>query len=252
MFLGWSRIATFSKRTSGCVREIVRFGRYSMGTYLFSTVFKHSDSIIIKFMIGPAALSVYNLAQRLLEIIEIPIRSFLATAMPAMSVAFNKGENGRVSHIMKKYTGTLTVLLIPIIICMLLFADVIVAIIGGQKYIHTEAANVFRIFMFYAILFPLDRFSGITLDIIHKPQLNFIKIIFSLVINVAADIIAIKIFGNVYSVAAASIFTLLFGVGFGYITLNRYLPYNLNGVLKLGYEESRTLISDFLKKKSAL
>lgn len=252
IFLGWSRIATISKRTSASVKEIVRFGRYSMGTYLCSTIFKHSDSIIIKFMIGPAALAVFSLAQRLLEVIEIPIRSFLATAMPAMSVAFNKKDNAGVSHIMKKYTGTLTLLLVPIILCLLLSADVIVGIIGGQKYVHTEAANVFRIFMLSAILFPLDRFSGITLDIIHKPQLNLIKIILSLIINVVTDIIAIKVLGNIYGVAAASIITILFGVIFGYFTLNKYLPFNLNGVLKLGYEESKTLLTRFVRRKPVL
>ncbi len=248
--LGWSRIATLRKRTSQCVKEIVRFGRFSVGTYLCSSVFKYSDIIIIKFMIGPAALAVYNLAQRLLEVIEIPIRSFLATAMPAMSIAFNKNERANVSNIMKKYTGTLTVLLVPIIIAMLFSADLIVGIIGGQKYVDTEAANVFRIFMLSAILFPLDRFTGITLDIIHKPQLNFIKIILSLIINVVTDIIAIKIFGNVYGVAAASILTLLFGVGFGYFTLNRYLPFSLKGLLQIGYSESKHRIYNFIRKKS--
>ena len=249
---GWSQIRSISKKTSACVKEITLFGRYSMGTYLCSTVFKYSDSIIIKFMIGPAALAVYNLAQRLLEVIEIPIRSLLATAMPAMSVAFNKNENENVSHIMKKYTGALMILLVPIIVSMLLLADVIVNIIGGHKYIHTEAANVLRIFMLSAILYPLDRFTGISLDIIHKPQLNFIKIIFSLIINIVTDIIAVKIFGNVYGVAAASIFTLLFGVAFGYITLNKYLPFNLSGVLKLGYAESKTMLSGLIRKKTVV
>lgn len=250
LFLGWSRIGALRKRTAATVKEIILFGRYSMGTYLCSTVFKYSDSIIIKFMIGPAALAVYNLAQRLLEVIEIPIRSLLATAMPAMSIAFNRQENSNVSDIMKKYTGALMVLLVPIIISMLLMADVIVGIIGGDKYLHTEAANVFRIFMFSAFLFPLDRFTGITLDIIHKPQLNFIKIIFSLIINIATDVIAVKMFNNIYGVAAASILTLLFGVCFGYITLNKYLPFKLNGVLRLGYSTSKTMVTDFIRKKA--
>lgn len=252
LYFGWSSIKVIRKRTSGSIRQLIRFGRYSVGTYLCSTVFKYSDSIIIKFMIGPAALAVYNLAQRLLEIIEIPIRSFLATAMPSMSIAFNKKDNHTVIYIMKKYTGALTILLIPIILSMLLSADVIVNIIGGHKYIDTEAANVFRIFMLSAILFPLDRFTGITLDIIHKPQLNFIKIILSLIINIATDILAIKIFGNIYGVASASVITILFGVGFGYITLNKYLPFNLNGVFTLGYSESKAMIYGFIRKKNPL
>jgi O-antigen/teichoic acid export membrane protein len=252
LFMGWARVSTIRHRSAAAVREIILFGRYSMGTYLCSTVFKHSDSIIIKFMIGPAALAIYNLAQRLLEVIEIPIRSLLGTAMPAMSVAYNNNENAKVSHIMKKYTGALTIILVPIIIAAFVMADVIVEIIGGQKYVDTEAANVFRLLICSAILYPIDRFSGITLDIIHKPHLNFVKIVLSLVVNVVVDIIAIKILGNVYGVAAASIVTILFGVGFGYITLNRYLPFNLHGILKLGYIESRTMVNGFLRKKPVL
>lgn len=248
---GWARIGTITQKSSACVKEIVHFGRYSMGTYLCSTVFKYSDSIIIKFMIGPAALAVYNLAQRLLEVIEIPIRSFLATAMPAMSMAYNN-KDGNVGQIMKKYTGTLTILLVPIIIALVLMADVVVAIIGGHKYMDTEAANVFRIFMLSAIFFPLDRFSGITLDIINKPQLNLVKIILSLIINIVTDIIAIKITHSIYGVAAASIITILFGVVFGYITLNKYLPFNLNGVLRSGYVESRALLTSLIKRKTVL
>lgn len=249
LLLGWSRIATLKKRTTEGVKEIVRFGRFSVGTYLCSSIFKYSDIIIIKFMMGPVPLAIYNLAQRLLEVIEIPIRSFLATAMPAMSIAFNRKENGRVIAIMKKYAGTLTVLLVPIIACMILSADVIVAAIGGQKYAHTEAANVFRIFMLLAIFFPLDRFSGITLDIIHKPQLNLIKIIISLVINILTDIIVIQIFGNIYAVAAGSLATLLFGVLFGYFTLNKYLPFGLKGLLTVGFAESKSRLSSLIRKK---
>lgn len=249
LILGWSRFASLRHRKLVVTKEIVAFGRYSMGTYLCSTIFKYSDSIIIKFLLGPAALAVYNLAQRLLEIIEIPIRSFLATAMPSMSVAFNRNQPGEVSRMMKKYAGTLTVLLLPIIVVVLIIADPVVAMIGGGKYIDTEAANILRIFMLSAIFFPIDRFSGITLDIIHKPHLNFIKIILSLVINVITDLIAIRLFGNVYGVAAASIITLLFGVAFGYYYLNRYLPFTFRGFLTMGYHELRTMLAGLRLKK---
>jgi len=250
LVLGWSKLSSIRQRKWAVTKEVILFGRFSMGTYLCSTIFKYSDSILIKFMIGPAALAVYNLAQRLLEIIEIPIRSFVATAMPSMSIAFNRNQPKEVGNMMKKYAGTLTVILLPIIVVVLLIADPVVAMIGGGKYIHTEAANVLRIFMLSAIFFPVDRFSGITLDIIHKPHLNFIKIIISLLINIVTDIIAIRVFGNVYGVAAASIITLLFGVGFGYYYLNRYLPFSFRGFLKTGFHELRTLILGFRVKKA--
>jgi O-antigen/teichoic acid export membrane protein len=70
-------------------------------------------------MLGPAALAVYNIGLRLMEIVEIPLRSFAATAMPSLSAAFNKPDKEEVVYILKKYTGVLTMLLIPAAILLL-------------------------------------------------------------------------------------------------------------------------------------
>lgn len=249
---GWTGLASLKYKTQTCVKEIFHFGKYSVGSYLCSTLLKSSDTFIIKFMLGPAAVAVYNLPQRLMEIIEIPLRSFVATALPEMSAAFNQNKNEKVIYLMKKYTGLLTMFFIPLIIGMLLCADILVVLLGGQRYLNTEAANVFRIFMFFSILFPIERFPGITLDIIHKPQLNLVKVLLSLAVNVVTDVIAVRLFGSVYGVAAASIFTLLCGVAFGFYALNQYLPFHLKDIINLGYTESKTLVSGMLKKRLAL
>jgi O-antigen/teichoic acid export membrane protein len=248
---GWARMLSIRNKTRADTKELFHFGKYSVGTYICSSLLRSSDSIIIKFMIGPAALAIYNLAQRVGEVIELLIRSFLGTAMPSLAAAFNKNENERVVYIMKKYAGALTLILIPVIVGVFLFADVLVLFLGGHKYEHSEAPNLLRIFMCLSITFPIDRFLGVTLDMIHKPQLNMIKVILTLIINVVTDIIALKIVGNIYGVAVASFITLIFGIGFGYFTLKKYLPLSLKGFLKLGYEEAKILITGALKKRTA-
>ncbi len=250
--LGWAKLSSLARKTTANVQELFHFGKYSVGTYICSNLLRSSDSIIIKIIISSEALAVYNLAQKVGEVIELLIRSFLGTAMPAMAAAFNRKEDGQVVYIMKKYAGTLTILLVPVIIGMFIFADLPVRILGGGKYVHTEATNLLRIFMLLAITFPIDRFFGITLDIIHKPQLNMLKVIFTLIINVTTDIIALKIVGNVYGAAVASFITLIFGICFGYFTLRKYLPFNFNGVLQLGYEETKLMISNAWRKRSLL
>jgi hypothetical protein len=77
-------------------------------------------------------------------------------------------------------------------------------------------------------------------------------VILTLIINVVTDIIALKIFGNVYGAAAAGFITLIFGVAFGYFTLKKYLLFNLNDVLQLGYSESKIILTGFIKKRSLL
>ncbi|WP_210520370.1 lipopolysaccharide biosynthesis protein [Hymenobacter terricola] len=248
---GWARLTSIRHRTQATVREIFHFGKFSFGTFLCANLLRSSDAFIVKFMIGPAALAVYNLPQRLLEIIEIPLRSGLATAMPSMSTAVNQRREAEVVYILKKYTVLLTLLFVPIIITMFVFADVIVGLVGGGKYVSTEAANIYRIALLCSLLYPLERFLGVTLDIINKPQLNLIKVILALTVNVLADIICIKVMGNIYGAAVASVFTLMASTIYGYVTLHRYLPITFRGTIDLAVFELRESAA-FLSHKAKL
>lgn len=199
-------------------------------------------------MLGPAPLAVYNLGQRLMEIVEIPLRSFVSTSIPSLSAAFNRNNKNEVICIMKKYTGMLTVALIPVCIVAFLFADTAIGLIGGGKYSNTNAANVFRIFMLFALLVPADRFFGLTLDVIHRPEINFIKVLIMLAGNIIADFAFIYIFGNIYGVALATAVPVLTGVIIGHWALSKYAPFKLTDVLITGYEEVGELIQKTYQK----
>ncbi|GAB3845975.1 hypothetical protein GCM10028822_05290 [Hymenobacter terrigena] len=245
---GWTHLSALRHKTAADVRKLFHFGKYSFGTFLCANLFRSSDAFIVKFMLGPAALAVYNLPTRLLEIIEIPLRSSLATAMPSMSAAVNQRRETEVANILKKYTVLLTLLFIPLIAGTIVFADVIVGLIGGGKYVGTEAANIYRIMMACSLLFPLERFLGVTLDIINKPQLNLVKVMLGLAVNVVADIVCIKLLGSVYGAALASTFTLITSTAYGYVALRRYLPITFQGALGLAVQELRNSSAGLLHR----
>ncbi len=251
IFAGWSGITHFACRTKESINQIFNYGKYSVGTVLSSNLLKSSDSFIIKVMLGPAALAIYNVPQRLLDIVEVPLRSFVATAMPEMSTAHKQNNKEKVLMIMKKYSGLLTALLVPVSIGAIVFADLIVLIIGGEQYVDTEAANIFRIFMIFGIFFPIDRFLGITLDMINQPQLNLIKVIIMLGVNIVGDIVGIQLFDSLYAVAVVTIFAFLAGVWYGYKSLKRYLDFTIADILSSGYKESKIFIANLLQKKSS-
>ena len=243
LYAGWSEIKMISKRTRSCVKEIAHFGKFSVGTSLSSSLFRVTDTALINFMIGPGTLAIYSLGQRLMEIVEIPLRSFVATAMPSMSKAYNENKKAEVINIMKKYIGMLTVALVPVLILSLFVADFAIGIIGGQKYLGTEASNVYRIFMVFALLYPADRFIAITLDVIHKPQINFIKVLLMVVINLVSDVALLYAFGNIYGIAVATVFPIAFAVLFGYYHLQKnYMTFRFWEMYSLGADELKLLI----------
>ncbi|CAN5275343.1 hypothetical protein BH11BAC6_BH11BAC6_16050 [soil metagenome] len=251
LIMGWSSIHSFTSRTKASIKEIFHFGKYSVGTTLSSNLFRSSDTFIINFMLGAPALAIYNIGQRLMEIVEIPLRSFAATGMPVLSAAYNRNNSKEVISILKKYAGMLTVALLPVFVGAVLFADIAVAIIGGKQYAGTEAANVLRIFMTFALLYPADRFFALTIDVIHKPRINFYKVLLMLAGNIIADFAGIWLFGNIYGIALATVVPILIGVLIGNRALQRYEPFKFFSIFTTGYSEVLQLIKQLKRKKTA-
>jgi O-antigen/teichoic acid export membrane protein len=256
IFNGFSRIRAFARRTKETTLEIFNFGKFSVGTSLSANLFSRSDVIIINFMFGhvngPATVAIYSLGQKFMELVEIPLRSFAATAMPSLSSAYNRKNKEEVIYILKKYAGVLTVLLVPCCIIAVVLADFVIGLVGGGKYAGTvigiQAANVYRLFMTFALLFPADRFLALTLDVIHKPKINFYKVLIMLAANIIGDFAGILILGNVYGVAITTFIPILIGALIGYYSLRKYQPFKFFDIYRLGYAEVVGFVGAYWRK----
>lgn len=242
LLLGWSQVKSFGNRTNDCIKEIYHYGKYSVGTTISANLLKSSDTFIITFLLGPAALAVYNIPVKLMELIEIPLRSAISTGMSSLAKAFNRNNLKEVGYILQKYAGTLTVAFIPIALIVILLADVGVGLLGGSNYINSEAANLYRIMMIFAIFYPIDRFIGVSLDIIHQTKINFIKVLLMLLMNVIGDFGGVYLLGNIYGVALGTFLPLCIGIFFGYYHLNKHVKFKLKNIFVFGYIQVRKLL----------
>lgn len=250
--MGWARLDSFRARTSECISELAHFGKFSFGSYIGVSLSGICDTYFINFALGPAALGIYSLAGRFGEIVNIPLRSFMATAIPRLSAAYNQGRTLEVARLLRKNAGLLTWMLLPIIIGTILLADVPIFLIGGGKYRDTEAANILRLVMALAILFPIDRFVGVTLDVINQPRINMLKVLIMLGVNVASDTTAMLLFPNMYSIMLASFPTSIVGFVYGYMKLKRFLPLSIKDIIVTGFWEGRTLVWGIFGKTTPL
>ena len=243
ILFGMARIKTLFRRSKACVAEIFHFGKFSLGTNLATNLVRNSDIYIIRILLGQEAVAIYNIPSKLLEIFEIPLRSFVGTGMSGMAIAYNNNNFARIKEILVKYAGMLTIAFAPLVLFSIIVAKYAVLIVSSKYYLATSAVNLFRIYIFCSLFTPIDRFNGTTLDVIHKPKINFYKTLIMLSTNIITDFVGIKIFGNLYGVAAGSFVTLLSGLIFGYIQLNRFLPYTYSEVFSTGFRESRQFIT---------
>jgi peptidoglycan biosynthesis protein MviN/MurJ (putative lipid II flippase) len=98
-------------------------------------------------------------------------------------------------------------------------------------------------------ILPLDKFSGVMLDTINKPHLNFYKVGIQLFVNIVGDCLAILLFGNLESVALVATLTFMAGMIFGYYQLNKHMGIKFKNVLVYGWIEFSGHILKILKLK---
>ena len=206
--LNWDGILHIFKATRRTNKIILNFGKYTSGTLIGSNLLRSADTFILGLspFLGVTGVALYSIPLKLTEIIEIPVRSFAMTAFPKMSKASIEGNKKLVLQIFYQNAGGLTYLLIPIMAISYFFAEEFVTILGGPEY--RETASVFRVFCFYGLLLPIDRFIGVALDSVNMPKQNFIKVVYMTLSNIIGD--SIVVFGFYYIILATSVSTLLF------------------------------------------
>ena len=209
LVLRWDGIRYFFKTTRESRKTLLDFGKYTTGTLIGSNLLKSSDTFIIGLspFLGTVGVAFYSVPLKLTEILEIPLRSYVATAFPKMSKASILNKIDEVKKIYYSYAGGLTYMLLPIIILGLIFAEEFVVILGGKEYIET--AGIFRIFCIYGLFLPIDKLTGVALDSINRPRKNFYKVVYMATANILGDSIVIFVVSRF--LLGTALITMLFG-----------------------------------------
>jgi len=235
----WDGARFIGKATVKNVKEIINFGKYAVGTMLGSSLLRSADTFLLGLatFMGPVAVAKYVIPLKLTEVIEIPLRSFMATAFPKLSKASIEKKREEWKETFYSYGGAITLIFIPFTILLFIFAQPIVLLLGGEVYRDSlpELTLIFRIFTIYGLILPLDRISGVALDSINKPDRNLWKVIFMAVANIIGDLIAIYYFQSLFWVAMATILNTIVGLIMGYYYLEKfetisYRKFLINGI----------------------
>ncbi|WP_232065291.1 oligosaccharide flippase family protein [Rhodocytophaga rosea] len=244
---GWAEIKEIVFINKKSLVSLFRFGKYSVGTLIGANLLKSSDIFMINWFLGPSAVALYTLPYKLIELIEIPIRSFATTAMPLLSQYSARNDIKAVQGVFNRNIGFLILLIIPFAVIGMWLADSILLIIAGESYMGS--ADIFRCFIFYSLFLPLDRFLGITLDCLNKPYLNFIKVAASVIINVLANVYVLNAFQSPVAVAATTILTIICAVIIGITLLRKIMAVNLVCIFQEGFRTMSQSLHKILPHK---
>lgn len=201
------------------VKELFALIRYTLATLATTNLLKSADTFLIGSFLGPKLVAAYAVPLKLTELFEIPLRSLSTTAFPQLAAKNNGNDKAGFNNLFTQYISWAYMLYLPALIVAFIIAPFLVTFIGGSDYAFT--APVFRVFILYGVLLPADRLTGITLDALQKPKLNFVKVLLMAVINILGDIAAIHFSGSLEWIAFASVLNAATGALFGIWMLNK-------------------------------
>ena len=254
----WDGVRYIKLTSRSTIRKLFNFGKYSTLSFLGTNLLRSADTYLISFSsLGITAVATYAIPMKLNELLQIPLRSFSSTLYPALSKAINTGNIAQFRYQIYSRTGFLTILFLPLVIFGFFFSELFVLILAGRDYlvmdpaIGVTASTLFKIFILYGVLLPVDRFTGIALDALNKPHLNSAKIGLMLVANIIGDVLALWYFKSLLLVAIASIIFMLAGSLMGLYLLNKEVTLNYRFFIRFGWKtffEKVTNIINTLKK----
>lgn len=217
--LTWDGAHYLWRNSRKALKEILKYGKYSTASYIGSNLLRSTDTLLLSLasFMGPEAIAIFAIPFKFVEVVEIPLRSFSATAFPRLSIALE--ENYRAfKKMLFNYTFWTTVILLPIAFILYLFPVFFLKLLGGNSFENSLVVQqgILNIICLYIIILPFDRFSGVALFAMNKPDRNFHKIVFMLIANIIFDMIAIFIFKSLIFVALATLIFTILGIVMGW------------------------------------
>ena len=240
--LGYNGISNWKKGRKKDVSVLFNFGKYTFGTSLGTSLLKSSDTFLLMPFLGPAAVTIYGVPEKVLRVIEVPLQGFIAAYFPPMAQVNQQEGAAALRDLLLRSMGYLFWLLICPLGLVWFFTPELIALIAGSEF--SESQEVFKIFILYIILIPFDRLNGMALDILNQPKFNLRKVTIMVLVNILGDLLVLTNGGGITGVAYVSIATYFSGILVGFWYLNDFIPINLKDIFKLGWIQ--------LMKKSGL
>lgn len=242
LIFDWDGLRQIGHSSRQWIRKMYQFGRFTMGTLIGGTMLRGSDDFLIRIFLGPEAVALYQVPNRLVNLIDIPLRALVSFSFPSLARSNKNGDKEAFKREFEAATAFAFVLLLPMALGAFLFAEPLVVLMGGEKY--ADSAIILRIFAVFMAFSALDRYAGVGLDVLNRPEINMRKVVVMLLTNILGDIVVLYFFQSLPWVAAISIITFNVGTFLGFYYMRDRVPFRPIFWLKLGTVQ----ILNFVKK----
>jgi O-antigen/teichoic acid export membrane protein len=166
-------------------KRLLHFSKYTVVTTLSTNVLKSADILLINAFYGPAMVAIYNIPLKLLDVVEIPLRSWAMSAYPKLSHLASVQDFDQFKAKFTKEVKYFSLMMLPFLGIAFHFSEQIITLYAGGGF--SQASIILKIFTIYLFIMPLDRYLGIALDSLDLPHINTLKVVLMASLNIFGD-----------------------------------------------------------------
>lgn len=228
------------------IKKLLNYGKYAFGTSISSILSSTIDQMMLGSLLSPIASGTFNIAVRIMNLVDIPTNAlaFILFPQSARRMA-TEGEAG-VKYLYEKSVGTGLAILIPGLVFLFVFPDLIVHLIAGERY--AETIPILQVTVLYCILIPFGRQFGTILDSIGKPRINFLMVLLTALLNLSLNFVMIKKYG-VMGAAYATLISNFIAFAISQFVLNRILKTNVFNTFIYAYRFYPEMYEKYVKPR---
>jgi len=229
------------------LKKIFHYGKYAFATSLSSILSGTIDQWMLSGMISPAASGSFNIAVRIVNLIDIPTNAVATIVFPQSAKRIETEGKSAVKYLYEKSVGTILAMVIPAIIFMYIFDGYIIRILAGDRYAAT--VPILNITLLYCVFGPFGRQFGVIIDSIGKTRITFIIVLVNTCVILVLNYIFIRKYG-VIGAAYATLISNIFGFIIAQYILWKELRVNPLNAFIYAYRFYPEFINKYILKKS--
>jgi O-antigen/teichoic acid export membrane protein len=214
-------IASFPRKKE--LNDLLDYGKYIAGTNIFSLLFQKADLLMIGYFLNPVATGLFHFATKLIQYIELPLTALSQNIYPRLAASYRHQDVAQLKSEYSRSVLLLFALIFPAVIAMVVFHRWVIELLATDEFLGS--IPILLILAVSSAVKPLGRVSGMTLDAIGHPKVNFQLLVFSLIVNVVMNFWLIQTMGLIGAAIATSS-SILLTIAWGQWRIQNFLGFS--------------------------
>ncbi|HEX2607782.1 MAG TPA: oligosaccharide flippase family protein [Flavisolibacter sp.] len=175
------------------IKKLWKFGQYAFGTGLCNLVFRSTDTFMVSNILSSTAIvAQQGIALRVFNMADIPSQLIGDILFPK-SAGLSPDNKQRIKYYYEKSVGATLAIILPAILFVLIFPQILILILAGPKYL--AAVPYLRLLMLISLFLCFLKQFGTIIDSTGRPKSNFLFTSVLAIVNLGSCFFFIKHFG---------------------------------------------------------